>query len=304
MKFLKKHLFNLVSIILIICLSFYVIRFGIKNVIEYEIYKEPSIETRIYSVWHIETFEGGGKSRLQYVNNVAKQIEKCYPGILFVIKNVDPENLETLLSESTPDIVSFGFGVGKTILPYLCNLDKTFTVREELINSGSFNNCLYAIPYVMSGYALIFHSDTTNTLYCGENGFINPSIVYTGLNLQPQQKDSQYEAYKHFVNNKNSTLLGSARDVFRINNLNNLGRTNATISPIETYTDLIQYIALTRKDYICDLFIEKCLAKDNQISLVEYSLFSSTYNKLYSDGIYNTMENAIYKASIPNVFYA
>ena len=145
MKFVKKHLKFIIAVELICILSFYVLIFGIKSALNNEIFTKPKGKTKIYSVWHVETFEGGGKSRILYLKNIAQDIEKHNPAILFNITQIKPENLEIELSINKPDIISFGFGVGCEILPYITPLNKTYSVRESLIESGSFNNKLYAI---------------------------------------------------------------------------------------------------------------------------------------------------------------
>ena len=97
-------------------------------------------------------------------------------------------------------------------------------------------------------------------------------------------------------------LLGTARDLFRINNLNNIGRANAIINPINTYTDLIQYLGIVNSNKTTQKFMSLALSDTRQNSLIDYSLFSSKYNKIYSSGIYNDMEDAIFNCVIPNVF--
>lgn len=302
-KFFKRLILPL-NIILIAGICIYCIMFAIKKANDYQIYTKPEIETKIYTVWHCETFEGGGKSRLPYLKNIAREIEKENAGVLIMIKTIDPAILESELKETTPDVISFGFGVGSVILPKLSPIEKTYDVRDELVISGSFNNKVYALPYIVSGYAMIKHSAEYSAFHCGENEYIKPSNIYNKLNLQPVEKESQYEAYKDFVYDKKVALLGSGRDVFRVNNLNNIGRTTAMISPIDSYTDLIQYLGLIKNDEITNKFLNYCLDDEHQNKLTEYSLFSSKYQKLYYTDIYCEMEDAIYRCSIPKVFYA
>ena len=104
------------------------------------------------------------------------------------------------------------------------------------------------------------------------------------------------------VYDKKVQLLGTGRDLFRINNLNSIGRTNAMITPIDTYTDLIQYLGIVNSNKITQKFISLALSDTYQNTLVDYSLFSSKYNKIYNSGIYNDMEDAIFSCSIPRVF--
>ncbi len=298
----RKLFFKILNISLIALFVILVPCFALKKARDYEIYKEPEIKTKIYTVWHIETFEGGGKSRITYLNTIARAIEKENAGILIMVKSINPDLLADELNNSTPDIVSFGYGVGQLILDKLKPFTSTYDVRDELINSGSFNDELYAIPYIASGYALITHGTGTGILHCGTTGYTKPENVYNSLNLSPAENESQYEAYKDFVYKKDVSLLGTGRDVFRVNNLNKIGRTNASIKPIDTYTDLIQYLGKITDDKITNKFIALSLSNKYQNSISEYSLFSTKYNKLYADGIYNDMEEAIYKCYVPKVF--
>lgn len=297
MKFIKKSWKYLFCTLLICFLGFYVCFFAIKKVRNYEIYSKPSIVTKIYSVWHIETFEGGGKSRLTYLKNLTNKIEKENAGVLFNIIQIQPEKLENELKHTIPEIVSFGFGVGKILLPYLSVQENSYSVRDELFASGNFANKLYAIPYILAGYARFVHNENNTETIFGMNDFTKPNNT-NNLIAYP----SQYEAYKKFANDKKVNLVGTTRDLFRVNNLNEIGRKTATITPLDDYTDLIQYIAATKNDEIIEKFISTLLSPTYQAKLTEYSLFSSLNTKIYSQGIYNDMENAIFKARIPNVF--
>ena len=203
MKILKKYWKKIFGLTLTIALGVYVCFFAIKKVLDLEIYKQPEIETKVYEIWHVETFEGGGKPRINYLKNIALVYEKEHDGVLFMLKSISPDILESALTSATPHIISFGFGVGKTVLPILKNLDKTFDVRDELIESGSFNNKLFATPYIVSGYALLTHNDDNKNFCYGANKFVNPT-----QNTEVECKnltalESQYEAYKQFVNTKN-----------------------------------------------------------------------------------------------------
>ncbi|MBQ8615775.1 MAG: hypothetical protein IJ415_04340 [Clostridia bacterium] len=302
LSFFKKHWLKILSAVLLVVVSCYVCFVGIKKARNYEVLKGAEKEQTIYTIWHVETFEGGGKARIDYLKTIARNMEKQDETVLFMIKTIDPRSLENELENSQPDIISFGFGVGKTILPYLSNFENTFDVRDELIESGSFGKLFYAVPYIVSGYAMFNHSANSTEFHVGTTNYTAPENIYNNLNLQPIENESQYEAYKDFVYDKNVTLLGTGRDLFRINNLNNIGRTNAMITPIDTYTDLIQYIGITNNNSVTQKFVELALSDTYQNTLVDYSLFSSKYNKLYHSGIYNDMEDAIMRCTVPNCF--
>lgn len=302
LKFLKKHWFKILSVVLVTAISFYVLSFGIRKAQKHEIFKGSEKSQSVYTIWHIETFEGGGKPRIDYLKTIARDMEKQNNQALFMVKAIAPEKLASELEVSKPDIISFGFGVGEIVLPYLTTQEKTFDVRDELILSGSFNKKFYAVPYIVSGYARFFHYMTANEFHVGTNEYIKPQNIYSNLNLTPSENESQYEAYKDFVYNKNVQLLGTGRDLFRINNLNNIGRANAIINPIDTYTDLIQYLGVVNSNDTTQKFINLALSDTYQSKLSNFSLFSSKYNKLYYDGIYNDMEDALMRCSIPNCF--
>ncbi len=302
MKFLKKHWLKFVCLVLIIFILVYAPCVAIKSARDYEIYKEPQISTRIYSIYHIETFEGGGKSRSNYLSQIARKLEADYPGNLFMIKTIDPSDIESVLSNQKPDIISFGHGVGKIVLPYLISQNETYSIRDEMLSSGMFDNKIYAYPYIASGYAMITHGIKSDNFHVGDSTYVHPENIYSAQNLTPQKIETSYEAYKSFVYDKNTNLLGTARDVFRVENLNNIGRLNASITPIDTYTDLIQYIGSTNNDDLIKKFVSMCLSNEYQNKLTDYSLFSVLNNKIYSSGIYNDMENAIYNCKVARVF--
>ncbi len=302
MKFLKKYWFKILSLILFVVLGLYVCLFGIKKARTFSIYSEDKQGQTVITVWHIETFEGGGKSRLDYLKRIVNIMENEDEHVLFMVRAISPEKLEAELSVQQPDIVSFGFGVGRALLSVLSPFDTTFDVRDELVESGSFGKEFYAVPYMVGGYAIFSHENTQSEFHCGQNDYINPQNIYSSLGLNPAKEETQYEAYKSFANNKKVKLLGSSRDLFRVNNLNNIGRTNAMITPVDTYTDLIQYLGVTTQNSTTQKFVELALSETQQRTLVEYSLFSSLNHKLYYSGIYNDMENAILNCTVPNVF--
>lgn len=294
----KKIFFVLVFTIL---LGFYVCGFAVKQVLNISVFAENLSELNVYTIYHVETFEGGGKSRIEYLKMVANEIEKAHSGTLFIIKKIDAEKLSIELENEIPDLISFGFGVGKIVLPYLKQFEHGYSVRDELIESGSFNNKLFAIPYIMSGYSLITNGESINNFYCGNNKYLKLNNLEIS-NKTTNFEENSYEAYKKFVNSKNSALLGTARDVFRVQNLISLGRIDANITPISEYTDLMQYIGVCKISVISNEFVSKLLETGNQIKLTDYSLFSSLYNKIYTKDIYSDMEDAILSCKIPNLY--
>lgn len=301
-KWNKRIILKVIDVCCVLVISIYVCVFGIKKAKEFAIYNKRTAETAIYTVWHVETFEGGSTPRINYIKNIARGLEKQNPGVLFNIQSIDPNKLADHLLEGVPDIFSFGQGVGKIVLSKLETFSNPYGVRGKLVEAGSFNGKVYALPYIVSGYALFSHGEVENSIEYGTSGFISPEKAISSAQKPIKNFGTQFETYKNFVYHHDHALLGSARDVFRIDNLNKIGRTNAKITPIETYTDLIQYIARTRTDEMIEKFCSLVLNEENQATLTKYNLFSSLNTKLYFDGIYNDMEQAILKCKIENAF--
>lgn len=304
-KCIKAIMLKIVGACCVLAISIYVCAFGIKKAKEFAIYNKKTAETVVYTIWHIETFEGGSTPRINYIKNIARELEKQNPGLLFNIQSIDPNKLADQLLESVPDIISFGQGVGKLVLNHLSKFDtknNNFNVREELLNAGTFNGKVYALAYIMSGYALFSHGEKETSIEYGTSGYISPEKAINAPQKPLKNFGTQFETYKNFVYHHDHALLGTARDVFRIDNLNTIGRTNASITPLDSYTDLVQYIARTKVDDITNKFCSLVLNAEYQTKLKNYHLFSSLNTKLYFDGIYSDMENAILNCHVQNVF--
>lgn len=292
--------FFLAVCICVVCV--YVFAFGFKKAKQFVLYNKTTANSVVYNVWHIETFEGGSAPRINYLKKIAREIERQNPAVLFHIQQIDATKLADNLEAGLPDIISFGSGVGKLVLDKLETFESDFGVRKSLLDSGKFNGKIYALAYIVSGYAMFSHGEKEESIEYGTTGFVNPQKAIDNAKLPVKNFGTPFETYKNFVYHHNHALLGSARDVFRIDNLNKIGRTNASITPVDSFTDLVQYIGRTKTDKIINLFCNKMLSQTEQNKLADYHLFSTLNTKLYTDGIYSDMENAIFNCKIQNVF--
>lgn len=301
-KSTPKIMLKILAAVCVCAVCVYVFAFGFKKAKQFVLYNKATANTKIYSVWQVETFEGGSTPRINYLKKIAREIEKQNPAVLFNIQQIDAEKLQDNLEVDLPDIISFGSGVGNLLLDKLQIFNSDFGVRKGLIDSGKFNGKIYALAYIVSGYAIFSHGENEESIEYGTTGFVTPQNALVSSKLPVKNFGTPFETYKNFVYYRNHALLGSARDVFRIDNLNKIGRTNASITPVDSYTDLIQYIGRTKTDKIIDQFCAKILSKTEQNKLADYHLFSALNTKLYTDGIYSDMEDAIFNCKIPNVF--
>lgn len=261
-------------------------------------------ELQIFTIYHIETFEGGGKSRLSYLNEIARAFEKENKGILIMTKMISPDKLEKTLENEPADMISFGYGVGEIILPYLDPINSNYGVNDNFINSSTFNNKIYAIPYISSGYIIARKTNSNNLDYVySSNTLTSCEPILKKLSITTLENTyTQYEAYKEFVNSTISSLIGTGRDLYRLKNLSTLGRLDTSFNYIDYYTDLIQYFGIIKTSEISLNFLEFLLDNENQMTLSEYSLFSTKPLTLYFSNEYKEMESAIKKCFVPNVF--
>ena len=258
---------------------------------------------KIYEWWHIESFEGGGANRQNYLNQLALTYEKENPTTLFMVKRIEPDQLENALTLNTPHLISFSEQVAKIVLPYLKEFDNEYEVQDNFIESATHNGKLMTIPFIASGYC---HFTKTNSkteldLYTANNNLHNATSLTSG-EINNNQTLSSYECYTKFVNKDNIKLLGTARDLFRIKNLESLGRFSVNYEPVSTFTDLVQYLGKTANDKEISKFIDYIMTDSNQSKLANLSLFSTKYLKLYSEPTYMQMEQALTTCTVPNIF--
>lgn len=289
----------------VVCISFVVLfSFSIcyKRLREIPLISGEGNQIEVYEVWHIESFEGGGRSRFSYLKSIALDYEKLHPTKLFMIKQVSAEQLDSLLEQNVPSIFSFSEQVATKILPYLVEQNEEFDISANMLDSARFNGDLMALPYIASGYCYITKTDSTaTTLYTGNNS-AHSAVEHINQEVNLGEELSSYECYSKFVNSSNIQLLGTFRDVYRVKNLQNLGRFQATFSPLEQFSDLIQYVGVSSADATVKDFVQFMLQDKYQYGLRDLSLFSTKQLNLYAEPTYLAMEKSIYTAHIPNIF--
>ncbi len=261
-------------------------------------------QLQIYEWWHIESFEGGGKNRQNYLTQLSLEYEKSNSTQLFMIKNISPDQLEEALNSNTPHLISFSEQVAKIVLPYLTPFNKEYDIKDNYLQSAQHNGKLMAIPFIASGYCYFTKTEIKQplNLYTANN---NKHNALPTLNNQPINEGntlSSYECYSKFVNKSNIKLLGTARDLFRIKNLESLGRFSITYEPVTTFTDLVQYIGITSSNKSVLKFVEYVMSDTNQRKLADLSLFSTKHIKLYTETTYVAMEQALGTCKVPNIF--
>ncbi|MBR2909553.1 MAG: hypothetical protein IKC11_04310 [Clostridia bacterium] len=135
------------------------------------------------------------------------------------------------------------------------------------------------------------------------NELVDNAVIDTKFSEQ-----SPYDAYVNFVSNKSSILLGTQRDIARME-LRVLSGTeqDLIIEPLGVYTDLVDYISIIKSEEkiqnVCKKFVEFLLSEEIQLSLENIGMFSPFGINLYKEGAMQKLENSITeKTVVKNAF--
>lgn len=293
----------------------------------------------ILSLYHVETFEGGSKSRSKYLEREAILFNKNYPNVYISVTTLSPEQLVLNIKENNlADIYSFGTGVGEYLSGYLGSLDWSNALPESDKLNCMMGDKLLCLPYIKSGYFLISNENLLKYNKKIENfdkidnnyrlqsitkdrkdikgvsiglGFSSSLSAITSLSATKgdyEVFDTLYKAYCNFVEGKSVSLLGTMRDMFRCKNREDKGSLSSCIyTPFSTYSDLIQYIAYVEsnnsiKMQTAKLFIQHLLSTQAQSRLAGYGLLSPCKNKIYVDDPMSFYEDEISKATSISAF--
>ncbi len=237
----------------------------------------------IISLWQIDSFEGGRGSRKQFLMKVARSFEKQNKGVLVVVSDYTAEGAEKNFEKGIyPDLISFGLGT---------EISGTFEISEEQdFIGGKVGQKLYATPWCRGGYVLIFNplliegdeqinSMSFESLLVSQGENTNPllALINDDIKVNTLEIKSPMDAYVKFVSGKVKVMLGTQRDVVR---LETRGMEVLTRS-IKGYNDLYQYISLTSSDSIkrvyAQRFIKHLMMQETQKTLNEISMMSAFY---------------------------
>ena len=165
-------------------------------------------------------------------------------------------------------------------------LDLGYTTKtkkgEKVIYSVSFGNKKYLMPFAaIKSYNKI---EADNVL---EYSFNKERIC-----------ESAYSAYSDFISDKSVCLIGSQRDVFRLENRINNGKIcDVVYEQIDGFTDMIQFMMLSKnlqgnKKELAQNFVKFLISSDTQRLVYDIGLFpvNKVENLKSNEGI---MQNII-----------
>lgn len=243
------------------------------NVEEQKEYRE------VISLWHIDTFEGGFGSRKQFLLDASVGFEKQNQGVLIMVTSMSKESAKNSFENGIyPDIVSSGIGLN-------------IPAENELSSApsqigGMVGNKVYATPWCRGNYFLIaknqaeLNKSEIDSITVSQNGSNLPllSLLFSGVKVKNVKSLEPLKAYADFIGAKNGVMLGTQRDVIRLN-----ARGYSFYSkPLEKYNDLYQYLYVTSasvsKSVYAEKFIKYLTCEEVQKKLFKIGLMSPFYS--------------------------
>lgn len=248
----------------------------------------------ILTLWHVDSFEGGTGSRKQFLLKSARGYEKKREGILVMVISHTVESVKENVNNGVyPDMISYGVGIDINVFSEL-NVSRT-------VKGGKVGSKTYATAWCRGGYVLI----SNPKLVLEEHIVIDKLIVSQGEYTEPLTAFSlsgyvanetevlrPMDAYVKFTGGKTPYLLGTQRDLSRLNARGM--EYNAT--PLESYNDLYQYISITSSDqvkrYYAEEFIEYLVSDEVQKKLNGINMFSAFIQAEYDVAALKDMQSA------------
>ena len=271
--------------IALFCIVFTAV-FGYKQINKKSFALEQKEYKGVLTLWHIDTFEGGKGSRKAYLLKVAREYEKTFNGVLVMVVSHTPDSvLKAYEQGENPDMISFGLGV-KVNAPVQLS-------KKQSSSGGVINDKVYAKAWCKGGYLLIAKKDEKVDLQSKEiENLVVSSTTYnqplTALALQGYTAKNlttkaPLDAYVEFLSKKDTVLLGTQRDVIR---LENRGVECQTFVLTE-FNDLYQYIAVISKEdekiEYSKKFIDLLMTEKHQKNLSSIGMFSDFYKISYQN---------------------
>lgn len=290
-----KILRHIVSTVILACIIF-TVAVGVKKISEGRAAAEQAQYKGVISVWQIDTFEGGKGSRRQFIDARAKEFGKANKGVLFIVSSETAESAEQKMSDGIyPDLISYGAGIN------IKNMLETKEYKD--FPSGKIDGKTYALPWCRGGYVLIknqnFKEEGKNlsSLIVSQAFYTLPalSLAENGYTAQTIEIKSPTEAYSLFRAGKTAYMLGTQRDVERLNGKG----MNLSYIALSGFNDLYQYFSVTalteQKRYFAESFLEYLLSEEVAKQLNGISMFSPYYAVGYSGDLEGLDEATYYK---------
>ena len=151
-------------------------------------------------------------------------------------------------------------------------------------------------------YSLTFgQNDYVGAMDCFSREFAGKSIeelIAKNIVDIKCKSQSPYQAYASFIAGESSVLLGTQRDVIRMQNRQMAGKENDVIyCALGKYCDLVQFVGICTSDKakysVLSAFVQFLLSDEIQNSLKDIGMFSINGKKIYKDGVFAELEKVL-----------
>ncbi|MCQ2387598.1 MAG: hypothetical protein MJ066_04035 [Clostridia bacterium] len=280
--------FRIILAFLLVLCNVFTIFVGTKKIKHNELINKEN-NKEILTIWQIDTFEGGIGSRKNFLMKIAREFEKENNIFIMVVSHTKTSAEENMENGIYPDLISYGNGV---------NVGNLKEIRcDRQFNAGVINHSQYAIPWCRGGYVLIENTKKTNKfdfdLIISKNE--NNLPVISVLDKENEYKKTEILTYKDafskFKNGKSKFLLGTQRDLIKLNNIG----METDVLPLNSFNDLYQYISITCNNEIklvySEKFINFLISDEIQKKLSDICLFSPYIDISFDNDCLVKMQN-------------
>lgn len=243
----------------------------------------------ILRIWNVDTFEGGKGSRTEFLNSVAKRYENTNKECLVTVISHTLTSAKTAAENGEfPDMFSFGSG-GALFSESFIPLEK-YDFKTSLKSGKTF-----AVPWCRGEYFIFtidgdFSDVNSKNTIISKGAFSLSQVAAAVERLNVQTSSDSVSAYVDLIKEKFKYLIGTQRDVARLNVRGIAYR----VKPLENFCDLYQYISIitsnTLKYSACLDFLSLLLSENIQKNLTKIGMMSEYYN------IYDSSNGALQKA--------
>lgn len=233
-----------------------------------------SDEMRVLTLWQIDSFEGGKGSRAQYLQDMADRYfedKRAYVRVTALSADAARSNINSGL---VPDMISYGAG---------------FYGIESLVNTSDF----ISMCWCRGAYLLISVDENADfsdvsaentVINIGKNNLSRACALFEGLS--GAQSEASTSAYVSLINGKYKYLLGTQRDICRMQTRG----TSFSVKVLTSFNDLYQNISILcgGEDYFyCRDFIAYLMANSAEVESL-----SMVSDGTASSGIFGEIERA------------
>lgn len=181
-------------------------------------------ERFVLKIWQIDSFEGGKGSRADYLQKIGDEYSKeslNFVNVTSISADAARRNIE---SGTVPDIISYGagfYGLENLISDYSCWCYGGYCILS-LDKKSDFTDC----------------TAQNTVINMGKDNRADIAAIFLGLEAAEFEKSTS--AYVKLLNGDCKYLLGTQRDIFRLNTRG----AQFSVKPVTEFNDLYQNISV------------------------------------------------------------